>query len=163
MKKKLLIALMIIFIISLLMIIGWQLYVEEGTIYESFGFFVPLLTKRETITLKYGDFFDNEEMKKIYLSKGQAKRILERIEQDDAWINGEIDNRLEERLNFYTREKIYNQIPYIKNKYWIFTNRSNGVKDKHSINEVIDDIYYAVSFGIFDLDNNILYYYEYDR
>ena len=66
-------------------------------------------------------------------------------------------------MNFYTREEIYNKIPNIENAYWIFTNRSNGVEDKHSIEQLLDDMYYAVSLGILDMDNNILYYYEYDR
>lgn len=47
--------------------------------------------------------------------------------------------------------------------YWIFTNRSNGAEDKHSIEEVINTLYYSISFGVFDVDNNILYYYEYER
>jgi hypothetical protein len=145
------------------MALGWNWYVEEGTMYESLELMVPVITKRETITLQSGKFFDNEKMKKIYLSKGQAKRILEKIENNSSWKSGEIDEKIDERMKFYSREKIYNQIPYVENKYWIFTNRSSGAKDKHSIDEVINDSYYAVSFGVFDLDNNILYYYEYDR
>jgi polyhydroxyalkanoate synthesis regulator phasin len=145
------------------MIIGWNLYVEEGVMYESLEVIVPLLTKKEKITLQSERFFDNEEVKKIYLSKGQAKRILKEIENNSNWKSGEIDEKINEKMNFYTREKIYNQIPYVENKYWIFTNRSSGVKDKHSIDEIVNDLYYAVSFGVFDLDNNILYYYEYDR
>ena len=58
-------------------------------------------------------------------------------------------------------EKILNKIE--NNNNWIFTNRSNGAKDKHSIDEVISGLYYSVSFGVFDIDNNILYYYEYER
>ena len=71
---------------------------------------------------------------------------------------------MKERLEFHTREEIFYQIPNIENYYWIFTNRSNGVEDKHSIDELIEDgLYYAISFGILDIDNNILYYYEYDK
>ena len=89
--------------------------------------------------------------------------MLKNIENNSNWIKGEIDETVEERLKFYTREDIYNKIPYIENKYWIFTNRSNGAEDKHSIEEVMNTIYYSVSFGVFDVDNNILYYYEYER
>ena len=99
----------------------------------------------------------------MYLSKGQAKRILKSIENNSNWTKGEIDEKVNERIKFYTREDIYNKIPDIENKYWIFTNRSNGAKDKHSIEEVMNTMYYAVSFGLFDIDNNILYYYQYDR
>jgi len=163
MKNKILIISVIILAILGVMIIGWDLYVEIETTHKGLGFFIPIFSKREVTTLSYRDLFDNEKMEKIYLSRGQTKKVLNKIENNSNWIKGEIDEKVEERLQFYTREDIYNKIPYVENKYWIFTNRSNRVKDKHSIDEVINTMYYAISFGVFDLDNNILYYYEYDR
>lgn len=163
MKKKILIASIIIFIIIAILIIGWDLYVEIEPSYKGLEFIIPLVCKREVITLSNGDFFDEEKLEKLYLSNWQAKRVLKNIENNSNWIKGEIDETVEERLKFYTREDIYNKIPYIENKYWIFTNRSNGAEDKHSIEEVMNTIYYSVSFGVFDVDNNILYYYEYER
>lgn len=163
MKRKVIIGLAIIVVLFLIMIIGWDLYIEIETTYKGLEFVIPILCKREVTTLSYNDFFDDEKLEKIYLSNWQAKRILEKVENNNNWIKGEIDEKVEERLKFYTREDIYNKIPYIENKYWIFTNRSNGAKDRHSIEEVINTLYYAVSFGLFDTDNNILYYYQYDR
>lgn len=163
MKKKILIASIIIFTIIAILIIGWNLYVEIEPSYEGLEFIIPLVCKREVITLSNGNFFDEEKLEKLYLSNWQAKRVLKNIENNSNWIKGEIDETVEERLKFYTREDVYNKIPYIENKYWIFTNRSNGAEDKHSIEEVMNTIYYSVSFGVFDVDNNILYYYEYER
>lgn len=163
MKKKILIISVIILAILGVMIIGWDLYVEIETTYKGLEFFIPIFCKREVTTLSYRDLFDDEKLEKIYLSKGQAKKVLNKIENNSNWIKGEIDEKVEERLQFYTREDIYNKIPYVENKYWIFTNRSNRAKDKHSIDEVINTMYYAISFGVFDLDNSILYYYEYNR
>lgn len=163
MKKKVLITCIIVTVIFVAMIIGWDLYVEIETTYKGLEFVIPILCKREVITLSYNDLFDDEKLEKIYLSKGQAKRLLEEIKDNSNWIKGEIDEKVEERLKFYTREDIYNKIPYVENKYWIFTNRSGLAKDKHSIDEVMNTMYYAVSFGVFDIDNNILYYYQYDR
>ena len=163
MKKKILIASIIIFTIIAILIIGWDLYVEIESSYKGLEFIIPLVCKREVITLSNGNFFDEEKLEKLYLSNWQAKRVLKNIENNSNWIKGEIDETVEERLKFYTREDIYNKIPYIENKYWIFTNRSNGAEDKHSIEEVMNTIYYSVSFGVFDVDNNILYYYEYER
>lgn len=163
MKKKILIASIIIFTIIAILIIGWDLYVEIEPSYKGLEFIIPLVCKREVITLSNGDFFDEEKLEKLYLSNWQAKRVLKNIENNSNWIKGQIDESVEERLKFYTREDIYNKIPYIENKYWIFTNRSNGAEDKHSIEEVMNTIYYSVSFGVFDVDNNILYYYEYER
>ena len=159
MKKKILIASIIIFTIIAILIIGWDLYVEIESSYKGLEFIIPLVFKREVITLSNGNFFDEEKLEKLYLSNWQAKRVLKNIENNSNWIKGEIDETVEERLKFYTREDIYNKIPYIENKYWIFTNRSNGAEDKHSIEEVMNTIYYSVSFGVFDVDNNILYYY----
>ena len=163
MKKKILIASIIIFTIIAILIIGWDLYVEIESSYKGLEFIIPLVCKREVTTLSNGNFFDEEKLEKMYLSNWQAKRVLKNIENNSNWIKGEIDETVEERLKFYTREDIYNKIPYIENKYWIFTNRSNGAEDKHSIEEVMNTIYYSVSFGVFDVDNHILYYYEYER
>ena len=158
MNKKILIASAIIFVILIMSIIGWSLYVEIDTTYKGLEFVIPIFCKREVTKLSYNDLFDEEKLEKMYLSKGQAKRVLENIESNSNWIKGDIDEKAEERLKFYTREEIYNKIPYIENKYWIFTNRSGLAKDKHSIDEVINTMYYAVSVGVFDVDNNILYY-----
>ena len=163
MKKKILITLIIIFTISVFLIIGWDLYAEIEPSYKGLEFIIPLICKREVTTLSEGEFFDDEKLEKMYLSTRQAKKILNKIENNSGWIKGEIDEKLIKIMKRYSREDIYNKIPYIKNKYWIFTNRSNGAKDKHSIDEVISDLYYSVSFGVFDIDNNILYYYEYER
>ncbi len=163
MNKKILIIFIIILSIICFLIVGWNLYVEIEPSYKGLEFLIPLICKREVITLSHGEIFDEEKLEKLYLSTWQIKRILNKIENNSAWINGEIDEKLIKIMQRYSRENIYNKIPYIKNKYWIFTNRSNGAKDKHSIEEVLDDLYYSVSFGIFDIDNNILYYYEYER
>ena len=163
MKKKILITLIIIFTISVFFIISWDLYAEIEPSYKGLEFIIPLICKREVTTLSEGEFFDDEKLEKLYLSTRQAKKILNKIENNSDWIKGEIDEKLIKIMKRYSREDIYNKIPYIKNKYWIFTNRSNGAKDKHSIDEVISDLYYSVSFGVFDIDNNILYYYEYER
>lgn len=125
---------------------------------------VPLLTKREKIELQNGDFFNEEEVIKIHLSSIQMKTILKKVKNNENWKKEKLDERLKERLGFHTRENIFYQIPEIENCYWIFTNRSNGVDDKHSVDALLEDgMYYAISFGILDIDNNILYYYEYDK
>lgn len=163
MKKKILNALIIIVTVIVFLIIGWDLYVEIEPSYKGLEFIIPLLCKRDVITLSNGDLFNEEKLEKLYLSKWQANRVMENIENNSNWIKGEIDEKVEERLKFYTREEIYNKIPYIENKYWIFTNRGNGIKDKHSIEEVMNTLYYSISFGVYDVENNILYYYQYER
>lgn len=146
-----------------LILVSLVLYFNDMQMNECLEFRVPKFTKREKIELQARDIFNDEELIKIYLSKNQMKRISKNIEKNNNWRNTKLDERLNERMNFYTREEIYNKIPNIENAYWIFTNRSNGVEDKHSIEQLLDDMYYAVSLGILDMDNNILYYYEYDR
>ncbi|MDO4391908.1 MAG: hypothetical protein Q4C11_02240 [Clostridium sp.] len=162
MKKKIGLALIIILVSIAILVIGWDLFVEIDTTYKGMEFMIPIFCKREVTILSNKDFFDYEKLEKMYLSKRQAKRVLENIEKNSNWREGDIDEKIEERLKFFTREKIYNKIPYIENKYWIFTNRSNGIQDKHSIEEA-NTMYYAISFGVFDIHNNILYYYEYQR
>ncbi len=164
MKRKILIALIIIITIIAILIIGWDLYVEVESSYKGLEFIIPLVCKRDIIKLSNGEFFDEEKLEKMYLSKWQAKRVLENIKNNNNWIKGEIDETVQEKLKLFTREDIYNKIPYVENKYWIFTNRSNGVENKHSIEETINKrLYYAISFGVYDINNNILYYYEYAR
>ena len=119
------------------------------------------MTKREITELQDADLFNDEEVIKIYLSKNQTQKLLRKIENNTNWKKEKLDERLRERLEFHTRENIFYQIPQIENYYWIFTNRSNGIKDKHSVDELLKDgLYYAISFGILDVDNNILYYYD---
>lgn len=159
MKKIILISIILITIVLISII----LYTNDMQMNECLELRVPILTRRETIKLQVEDFFNEEEIVKIYLSKNQLKSVINKIKNNKNWKNTELDENLYERMNFYTREEIYNKIPDIENSYWIFTNRSNGVNDIHSIDEMLNDLYYAISFGILDIDNSILYYYEYDR
>ena len=159
-RKKRLITFAIIVFTLVTMAIGWDLSIEIETSYECLEFVIPLFYKRDVTTLSYNDFFDYEKLEKIYLTKWKTKQILKKIEKNGNWTKGEIDKKVEERLKFYTREDIYNKIPYIENKYWVFVNRGRGVNDKHSIDEI--RVYYAISFAVLDIDNNILYYYEYE-
>lgn len=151
-------------IILLLLLIVLILYTNDMQMNECLELRVPKLTKREVCKLQDSDLFNDEEVIKIYLSKNQEKNMIKKIEKNENWKNTKLDERLEERLEFHTRENIYYEIPKIENYYWIFTNRSNGVNDKHSIDELLEDrMYYAISLGILDMDNDILYYYEYDK
>lgn len=151
-------------IILLLLLIVLILYTNDMQMNECLELRVPKLTKREVCELQDSDLFNDEEVIKIYLSKNQEKNMIKKIEKNENWKNTKLDERLEERLEFHTRENIYYEIPKIENYYWIFTNRSKGVNDKHSIDELLEDrMYYAISLGILDMDSDILYYYEYDR
>lgn len=163
MSKKILIALIVTAGIIILMSIIILSY-NDINMDETLELRVPVLTKREKVELQKGDFFNEEEVIKIHLSSIQMKTILKKIENNENWRKEKIDERLKERLEFHTREEIFYQIPDIENYYWVFTNRSNGVDDKHSVDALLEDgMYYAISFGILDVDNNILYYYEYDK
>ena len=159
MKKIILISISLI-TLTLIIII---LYTNDMQMNHCLALRVPILTKRDTIELQTKDLFNDEKVIKIYLSENQIKNILKKIESNNNWKNTELDKRLYEKMNLYTREEIYNNIPSIENAYWIFTNRSNGVNDLHSVDELLNDMYYSISFGILDIDNRILYYYEYDR
>lgn len=160
MKKLIFISIIILFLLLIVLI----LYTNDMQMNVCLELRVPKLTKREVCELQDSDLFNDEEVIKIYLSKNQEKNIIKKIEKNENWKNTKLDERLEERLEFHTRENIYYEIPKIENYYWIFTNRSNGINDKHSIDELLEDrMYYAISFGILDMDNDILYYYEYDR
>lgn len=161
MKKMIFISIIIIILLLLIILV---LYTNDMQMNQCLELRVPKLTKREVSELQDSDLFNDEEIIKIYLSKNQEENMIKKIEKNENWRNTKLDERLEERLEFHTRENIYYEIPKIENYYWIFTNRSNGVNDKHSIEELIEDkMYYAISLGILDIDNNILYYYEYDR
>lgn len=163
MKKRYLITLIVTIGVILLFSIIILSY-NDINMNETLELRVPLLTKREKTELQNGDFFNEEEVIKIYLSNIQMKIILNKVQKNENWKKEKLDERLKERLEFHTRENIFYHIPKIENYYWIFTNRSNGVNDKHSVDELLEDgMYYAISFGILDIDNNILYYYEYDK
>lgn len=150
-------------IVITLMLVYLVLYFKDMQMNSCLEFGVPKLTKREKIELQSKDLRNDEKLIKIYFSKNQMKMLLKEIKKNNNWKNTQLDERLNKKINFYTREEIYNKIPNIEDACWIFTNRSNRVEDTHSIEQLLDDMYYTVSLGILDLDNNILYYYEYDR
>lgn len=79
MKKKLIIALAIFLFIICIAALGCNFYVDEGTMNNSIELAVPLFNKKEKIELQSKDFFNNEEVKKINLSKGQGKKVLKKI------------------------------------------------------------------------------------
>lgn len=158
MKKIILISIILI----ILILINIILYANDMQMNQCLELRVPLLTKRESIELQTKDLYNDEKVIKIYLSENQIKNIVKEIECSNNWKNTELDKRLNEKMNLNSREKIYNNIPNIENAYWIFTNRSNGVHNIHSVDELLNDMYYSISFGILDINNRILYYYEYD-
>lgn len=161
MKHKYVITLIIVVIILFCIII---LSFNDINMNSALGLKVPLLTKREKIELQNGDFFNEEKVVKIHLSSMQLKRIKNRVQKNENWKNEKLDERLEEKIKMHTREDIFFQIPNIEDCYWTFTNRSNGINDKHSIDELVEDkMYYAISLGILDLENKTLYYYEFDK
>ena len=157
MKKRYCITLIIIGVIILFSII--ILSFNNINMNNALELRVPLLAQKEKTKLQNGDFFNEEEVTKIQLSNMQLKKIEKKIQK-----NEDVLIELEEKIKEHTRENIFYQIPDIKNCYWIFTNRSNGVNDKHSIEELLEDkMYYAISLGVLDIDNKTLYYYEFDR
>ena len=126
---------------------------------------VPVFTKFEMVELQKRRFFDDEKVLKLYLSKNQAKKIIKSIENNNNWQHTPIDERIDEIMKGYTRENIYYSIPSIENGYWIYTSLRNSKGNKHSIDELIENehLYSSSCFAILDIDNSILYYYEYAR
>ena len=57
-------------------------------------------------------------------------------------------------------ENVFEGAKIEQNENW----RDEHLDDKNSVDTLLEDeMYYAISFGILDKDNNILYYYEYDK
>ena len=156
MKKVILVSIITLLVLFICLI----LYTNDMQMNEFLELRVPWLTRREITGLKDNDIFTEEEVIKIYLSKIQAKNMIKKIEKNENWKKGEIDETLKGILELHTRQKIFYEIPEIKNSYWTFVNRNGGATDSHSVEELLN-YYHAVSFGVFDLDNNILYYYRY--
>ena len=92
MKKKIGLALIIILVSIAILVIGWDLFVEIDTTYKGMEFMIPIFCKREVTILSNKDFFDYEKLEKMYLSKRQAKRVLENIEKNSNW--RDLRNRL---------------------------------------------------------------------
>ena len=144
------------------LLIGWQLFAEIYNSYSGLELLMPLLCKRDVITLKTDDFFDEEKLEIMYLTPAQTKRLENKMKQNPNWNKGKIDKKILKALRFHTRDDIFNQIPSIKNKYWIFTGCGQDLKNRHNTKKILDGVYYAITFGVLDKDNNIFYYYEYD-
>ena len=162
MKKKISkiikVAVSIIIVVIIIIVID-----NDMVMNECLELTVPKITKRERKELKDDDIFTNEKAVKIYLSKRQAENMRKKIEQNKNWKSTKVDEKLKVEIEGYSWKEVNFKIPEIENYYWIFTNRTHGIENKHSVDELLEDGYYAISFGMFDIDNNILYYYEHDR
>ena len=150
-------------LVNLVIFIGLVIYTNDMQMNDNLELRVPILTKRETDELQDYDIFTKEILIKIHLSKLQAKIIKNKIDKNENWKNTKLDERIDERMSFFSYVGIYDKIPKLENAKWISTNMNNGIPDKHSIDYVIENHFFRnIGFGILDLDNNILYYYQYN-
>ena len=121
---------------------------------------IPMFTKRENFVYEIDFFTTGETLEKIYFSKSQNKKILNQIKNNDNWKRGDLDKRLEEKINNITYG-LYGEIPKIKDKYWFVTKARNIENDSYNLDEIVSKDYLAFCVGIYDYKNAILYYYSY--
>ena len=156
----------IVLIITLfnILLIFFVFYLNDMQMNYSLELTVPKMTRRELIKLESNDFFDDEMVLKIYLSKYQMDKLLKVIKKNNNWQKKAFDEKLDKLIKQHTRENIYYKIPKIDNPYWIFSKRTSSFQSLHDLNALLNEEiqFNSISIGILDLDNSILYYYEYD-
>ena len=71
------------------------------------------------------------------------------------------DSKLIKRIRERSRENIFSKIPLIKDYYWIVTKKEGIHYKTHDSKLILRTGYHHLAFSILDIDNRILYYYEY--
>lgn len=127
---------------------------------------IPIFCKRENIDT-YSPYFNNGEgISKLYLSEKQSNNMLDDISKNEYWkelpIREDINKKIKEYADLYD-DNLYSKIPEVKNGYWFFKERTSGTEDVYAYENFFAHSASAFSIGIFDTDENSLYYYTYDR
>jgi len=127
---------------------------------------IPIFCKRENIDT-YSPYYNNGEgIHKLYLSEKQSKNMLDDINKNKHWKELPIREDIKEEIKYYIAlydDNLYSKIPEVKNGYWVFRDRTSSAEDVYAYEKFFAHRVSAFSIGLFDTDENILYYYTYDR
>ena len=152
----------IIFLTCILLYLCGFFYYNEIYMMYALDFFVPLTAKIEKINYREDYVIEIEQLTIISLTPKENSYVKRKIENSPNWYHDKIDEELFSFMEYNFDEKFLNKLSNIEDYYWIFYNRNNNIKNRRSINEMWKNQYQNFAIGIYDINNRILYYYEFE-
>ncbi|MBF4695759.1 hypothetical protein [Fusibacter ferrireducens] len=113
---------------------------------------------------------DGELLVTVKFDEESRKNLLEDIKSNKSWKKLPLAPDLElimyggERNGITYSYKLAESagIPTIENGYWLFIDRFNDINIIHDSQNLFDRGSFNFTLALFDTDNNVLYYYEFD-
>lgn len=157
-------------LIILLIIAGCSVKSNQAYVAEQINIDMPDILSIEHTDDHGGFHGDGKRFDRIEFDNNNGLNIISQIENSDRWnkmpltenlsliMYGGIKNNVEYAYRF--AEKL--GIPEIKNGYWYFIDRHSKSTNPESDLELFDRYSFNFSISMYDADNNILYYFEFD-
>ena len=137
-------------------------YGRHISVSRNIGITIPFSTEIECKDSHGGFHGDGECVIKVYFSDEQAIKFKNKIDKNSHWKQLPMPERLQEVVGARMDKDMY--VPIIENGYYFFVDRHSEADDKFNPNEMFEEFRASSNYtvAVFDIDENILYYYELD-
>ena len=162
--KKILKILSSVFIVLFIIYLIYAFTLEERILLSiQIENYVPIFAKLDEKDTHSGFRNEGELLKKIYFSERQANNFIEQVKKKDNWRELPMTERLSNKVCKYAMVDDMN-IPEVDKGYWFVLDRHSETKDKYNEKDIFDEDRHSYNFtvAVFDIDKNILYFYELD-
>lgn len=161
---------LIIGVSILLMIVGCSAKSNQNYIAKQINITIPDTLSIEQTDDHGGFHGDGKRFAKIEFDKENSLKVLSQIEKGGRWKK----MPLTENLNLIMYGGVKNNIEYgyklakefgipeIKNGYWCFIDRHFDSTNTESDTEIFDRYSFNFTISMYDIENNTLYYCEFD-
>lgn len=122
---------------------------------------IPIFAKMDYVDTHSGMMNDGDTYAKIYFSEKQTQKFLEEINQNNHWRELPMTEKLRSDISNNIDEET--EVEYVENGYWFFLDRHSKAIDKYDDTGIYSGRNsYNHTVAIFDIDNNVLHFYERD-
>lgn len=161
-RQKIIKIFIIIFIIAILIGTFEFFFARHIIISKNIEINIPLSAKVESIDTHGGLHMDGEMLAKVYFTDRQAEKMIEKIKINEHWRELPMMEKLQEVITFNTDKSM--KFPIIENGYWFYLDRHTEADNKYDEYERYKEERYSTNYSVavYDIDSNVLYYYELD-
>lgn len=157
-------------LIILLIIAGCSAESNLAYIAEQINIDMPEILNIEHMDDHGGFHGDGKKFAKIEFDNNNGLSILSQIENSDRWnkmpltenLNLIMYGGIKNNVNYAYRFSEELGIPEIKNGYWLFLDRHSESTNSEDDTELFERHSFNFTISMYDTDNNILYYFEFD-
>lgn len=121
---------------------------------------IPIFAKMEEKDTHGGFNGDGEAFVKVNFTDKKASKFVKKINENTHWKELPMPDVLEKCAT--TSNDGGMEIPYVEKGYYLFIDRHSQSTNKYEYNGINNRASWNYSIAVFDIDNNILYYYALD-